>query len=217
MARMDDAPATTAPDTAPLDPVNANPRDLMQALLPAARAEYIRAWEFLADASTPLERRRLARTRATAIASDHAVVAAFLRDREASLKGDDLLNARHLADELERHVEALNKMATISVIGLVESKALRPEALGCGKRYRDPARTATDGGSASRAASNQPSSKPRETREPRGKDLPFSDRGPKVSRDALGSSKHDSPLSDDLDEATRAKLEALRKGLEAAE
>jgi hypothetical protein len=38
-----------------------------------------------------------------------------------------------------------------------------------------------------------------------------------VSRDALGSSKHDSPLSDDLDEATRAKLEALRQGLESGE
>jgi hypothetical protein len=154
---MDDAPAPSASGTAPLDPMNANPRDLMQALLPAARAEYIRAWEFLADASTPLERRRLARTRAHAIAADHAVVAAFLRERESSLNGDDLLNARHLADELDRHVDALNRMATISVIGLVESKTLRPEALGCGKRYRDPARNAADAGSASRAASNQPS------------------------------------------------------------
>lgn len=190
----------------------------MQALLPAARAEYIRAWEFLADASTPLERRRIARTRAASIAADHAVVAAFLRERESSLSGDDLLNARHLADELERHVEALNKMATISVIGLVESATLRPEALGCGKRYRDPARAAAEAGSASRSARSAPAAKPRDSRE-RGRDgdRPFSDRGPKVSRDALGTSKHDSPLSDDLDEETRAKLEALRQGLERSE
>ncbi|MEO6867659.1 MAG: hypothetical protein ABI200_06525, partial [Gaiellales bacterium] len=106
---MDDTPAKTAPQ-APLDPTSADPRELMQALLPAARAEYIKAWEFLADANTPLERRRLARTRATAIAADHAVVAAFLRECEAALKGNDLQNAQHLADELERHVEALNRI-----------------------------------------------------------------------------------------------------------
>lgn len=215
---MDDAHATSTQDTAPLDPTSASPRDLMRALLPAARAEYIRAWEFLADASTPLERRRIARTRASAIAADHAVVAAFLRERESKLTGDDLLNARHLADELDRHIEALNKLATISVIGLTESAALRPEALGCGKRYRDPTKAAADSGPASRAASAKPASKPRDTRDrQRGADRPFSDRGPKVSRDALGTSKHDSPLSEDLDEETRAKLEALRRGLESSD
>ncbi|MCW2923050.1 MAG: hypothetical protein JWM98_454, partial [Thermoleophilia bacterium] len=139
---MDDAPAQ-------LDPTTANPRELMQALLPAARAEYIKAWEFLADPATPLDRRRIARTRATAIAADHKVVADFLREREAKLAGDDLLNARHLAGELERHVEALEKMATISVIGLNEAATLRPEALGCGKRYRDTTRSTGDAGSAS--------------------------------------------------------------------
>jgi hypothetical protein len=35
-----------------------------------------------------------------------------------------------------------------------------------------------------------------------------------VPKDALGSSKHDSQVADDLDEDTRAKLEALRKALE---
>lgn len=213
---MDDA-ARPAADAAPLDPTTADPRALMQALLPAARAEYIRAWEFLADAATPLDRRRLARTRATAIAADHAIVAAFLREREASLSGDDLLNARHLASELERHVEALTKMASISVIGLNDASALRPEALGCGKRYRDPAKAA-DGGPASRGVSSQAPAKARDARE-RGRDgnKPFSDRGPKVSRDALGTSKHDSPLSDDLDPETRAKLEAMRAALEAGD
>ncbi|MCW2959822.1 MAG: hypothetical protein JWM90_209 [Thermoleophilia bacterium] len=198
---------------APLDPTTADPRELMKALLPAARAEYIRAWEFLADLNTPLERRRIARTRAEAIAADHAVVANFLRVREASLSGDDLLNARHLADELDRHVAALNRMATISIVGLVESKELRPEALGCGKRYRDPAKN-PDAGQASRTA--QPA-KPRDSRERGRDDKPFSDRGPKVPKDALGTSKHDSPLTDDLDDETRTKLEALRASLESSE
>ena len=190
----------------------------MKALLPAARAEYIKAWEFLADTGTPLERRRIARTRATAIAADHAVVAAFLREREASLTGDDLLNARHLADELERHVEALDKLATISAIGLAGSTTLRPEALGCGKRYRDPVKAAAESGAGTRNSRSQPTAKPRDSRERgRGNDRPFSDRGPKVARDALGTSKHDSPLSEDLDEETRAKLEAMRKALEASE
>lgn len=214
---MDAAPATRADDSLPLDPTTANPRDLMKALLPAARAEYIKAWEFLADSSTPLERRRLARTRATAIAADHAVVAAFLRERESSLSGDDLLNARHLADELERHVEALEKLANISVIGLADATTLRPESLGCGKRYRDPARGGSDGGAASRSVRAQPQPKaPRG--DARGRERtsnqPFADRGPKAPRDALGTSKHDSSISDDLDEATRAKLEAMRKALE---
>ncbi|MCW2949201.1 MAG: hypothetical protein JWN41_214 [Thermoleophilia bacterium] len=207
----------SAPTPAPLDPTTAAPRDLMKALLPAARAEYIKAWEFLADPATPLERRRLARTRATAIAADHSVVAAFLRERERSLSGDELLNARHLADELDRHVEALNKIAAISVIGLADSKTLRPEALGCGRRYRDPSRTNTESGSASRAVQNQPAAKGRETRDRPRDSGPFSDRGPKAPRDALGTSKHDSPISDDLDAETRAKLEAMRQQLESDE
>lgn len=216
MRRMDDAPATSAADAAPLDPTTADPRELMQALLPAARAEYIKAWEFLADPKTPLERRRIARTRAQAIAEDHAVVAAFLREREGKMTGNDVHNARHLADELERHVEALNKMATISVIGLVESKDLRPEALGCGKRYRDPGKMASDSGSGSRAASASGKPKGRDNDRDRGRgNRPFEDRGPKVPKDALGTSKHDSQLANDLDPETRAKLEAMRAALES--
>ncbi|MEO6867695.1 MAG: hypothetical protein ABI200_06710, partial [Gaiellales bacterium] len=111
--------------------------------------------------------------------------------------------------------EALNRIATVSVIALAESTTLRPEALGCGKRYRDPARAA-DAGAASRGGGNKPASKPRDARE-RGRDgdRPFTDRGPKVSKDALGSSKHDSAIADDLDPDTRAKLEAMRKALES--
>lgn len=197
-----------------LDPTTADPRELMQALLPAARAEYIKAWEFLADVNTPLERRRTARKRAEAIAADHAVVAEFLRSREPNLAGDALHNARHLATELERHVEALNRMATISVIGLVESDTLRPEALGCGKRYRDPAKNATSAtGTRGGAASSAP-----KARDPRGDkrqdNRPFADKGPKVDKSALGTSKHDSSVADDLDPETRAKLEAMRAALE---
>lgn len=211
MPGMDDA-------TAPLDPTTADPRELMQALLPAARAEYIKAWEFLADPSTPLERRRIARTRATAIAEDHAVVAAFLREREKSIAGNDLQNARHLADELERHVEALKRMASISVIGLVESTDLRPEALGCGKRYRDPAKMAQESGGGSRGVRSQGKPQGRDNSRERGRgDRPFEDRGPKVPKDALGTSKHDSQLANDLDDETRAKLEAMRAALESGE
>jgi hypothetical protein len=213
---MDDAPASNAPaDPVDLDPTTAAPRDLMRALLPPARAEYIKAWEFLADPATSLERRRLARERAKAIADDHAVVAAFLREREQGLSGDDLLNARHLADELERHVDALGKLAEVSPIGLSTSTALRPEALGCGRRYRDPAKAAPDTATATRGVSNKPASKPRDARGRGGRDdRPSAPRGPKVPKDALGSSKHDSQVADDLDEDTRAKLEALRKALE---
>jgi hypothetical protein len=186
----------------------------MRALLPPARAEYIRAWEFLADASTTLERRRIARERAKAIADDHAVVAAFLREREKSLAGDDLLNARHLADELERHVEALGKLATVSPIGILESKTLRPESLGCGKRYRVPAASA-EAGAGTRGVSDKPKSNPRDARGGRGRDdRPSAPRGPKVDKGALGSSKHDSQVADDLDPETRAKLEAMRAALE---
>ena len=210
---MDDAPATPAPDLAELDPTTAAPRDLMRALLPSARAEYIKAWEFLADAATTLDRRRVARERAKAIADDHAVVAAFLREREKTLTGDDLLNARHLADELERHVEALAKLATVSPIGLLESKTLRPEALGCGKRYRVPvAATVAAGGT--RGVPDKPRSSPRDAHGRGRDDRPSAPRDPKVSRDLIGSSKHDSQVADDLDPDTRAKLEAMRKALE---
>jgi hypothetical protein len=213
---MTDASTPAAPDDdAPLDPRHADPRVLMQTLLPAARRGYVKAWEFLADASTPLDRRRIARERAVAIAADHALVAQALRERESTLSGDDLLNARHLADELERHVDALERIGGMSPLGLQSAKDLRPESLGCGRRYRDPAKApepATRGG-----ASAKPSAKGRGGRGDGGRprqDRPFEDRGPKVSRDALGSSKHDSPIADDLDEATRAKLEALRAALE---
>jgi hypothetical protein len=197
-----------------LDPTTADPRELMQALLPAARAEYIRAWEFLADASTPLERRRAARKRAEAIAEDHAIVAAFLRTRETKLAGNDLHNARHLADELERHVEALKRMATISVIGLIEADDLRPEALGCGKRYRDPAKKSDGTPAGTRGGSNRPAAKGRDPREQRPDNRPFADKGPKVDKSALGTSKHDSSVADDLDPETRAKLEAMKAALE---
>lgn len=139
---MDDAPSTDAAAPAPLDVRTSDPREIMRALLPAARAEYLKAWEFLADAATTLERRRIARDRATSIAADHSLVAAALREREKTLSGDELLNARHLASELERHVDALTRISTISPIGLVGSKELRPEALGCGRRYRDPSKPA---------------------------------------------------------------------------
>ncbi len=200
-----------------LDPRTDDPRALMQTLLPVARRTYVKAWELLADASTPLERRRAARDRATAMAQDHAVVAAALRAREGSLKGDDLLNARHLADELERHADALERITTVSPVGLQTAKSLRPESLGCGRRYRDPARddsiTTKHAGRAAKQGS--PASKPRSGQDgQRSGKRPFEDRGPKVSRDQLGSSKHDSPLGDDLDETTRAKLEQLRASLE---
>lgn len=207
---MSDAPN----ESVDLDPTTAAPRDLMRVLLPPARAEYIKAWEFLADPATPIERRRLARERAKAIAEDHAVVAAFLRDREKSLAGDDLLNARHLAAELERHVDALGRLAEVSPIGLTTSKDLRPEALGCGKRYRDPAKATADTATATRGVSNKPKSSPRDSHGRGRDDRPSAPRGPKVDKGALGSSKHDSQVADDLDEATRAKLEALRKALE---
>lgn len=200
-----------------LDPRTADPRELMQALLPAARAKYIKAWEFLADVNTPLVPRREARTRAAAIADDHAVVAAFLRERAKSLQGNDLQNAKHLADELERHAEALHRLATISLIGLAESKELRPESLGCGKRYRDATKAVAEGGTNSRTSTGKPAAKAANPRERSRDDKPFSDRGPKVPRDALGTSKHDSPISDDLDPDTRAKLEAMRAALESGE
>lgn len=211
---MDDATVSPASDPVDLDPTTADPRDLMRALLPPARAEYIKAWEFLADAATPLERRRIARERAKAIAADHKVVADFLREREATLAGDPLLNARHLASELERHVDALEKLATVSPIGILESKTLRPEALGCGKRYRVPTQQVESAGG-TRGASSTPKSTPRDARSRGGRDdRPSAPRGPKVDKGALGSSKHDSQVADDLDEATRAKLEALRASLE---
>jgi hypothetical protein len=183
----------------------------MRVLLPPARREYIKAWEWLADASTPLDKRRAGRARAEAIAADHGVVAAALRVREQELTGDDLLNARHLADELERHVAAYERLATISPIGLLETKDLRPEALGCGKRYRDPSR-ADDAASGTRGVSDRPKAAARGTRDRQQRD--DRPRDPKPPRDMLGSSKHDSHLGDDMDEETRAKLEALRKALE---
>lgn len=196
----------------------------MKLLLPAARRDYVRAWEWLADPAIPLERRRLGRAKAQAIADAHAVVATALREREASLAGDDLLNIRHVADELERHASALLRLTTISPIGLTTSDDLRPERLGCGKRYRDPSKTdestgGTRGGTAKPAgkrdgrgggrggATDPNAARNRDTTRPAPGD-------PKAPRDALGSSKHDSTLADDMDEATRAKLEALRKALE---
>jgi hypothetical protein len=210
-------------DQQPLDPMTADPRELMQTLLPAARREYVRAWVFLADAAKPLERRRVGRDRAKAIADDHTLVASALRARESSLTGDDLLNASHLAGELERHAAALERIAGISAIGLTEATDLRPEALGCGRNYRDPAK-AEAAGVKTRAAAEKPrgggrggsggggDKRRQDPRRSGGRD--DRPRDPKVPKDKLGTSKHDSQLGDDLDEATRAKLEALRQQLE---
>lgn len=215
---MDDASQTGAADAAPLDPLTARPHELMRMLLPAARKHYVKAWELLADASVAPERRRLARDRVRAIADDHTAVVEFLRERESQFTGEDLRNARHLAEELERHVEALDKLATISPLGLKESDSLRPDALGCGKRYRVPAPPETAAGSGSRLArsgASAPTPKPRDPRDQRRQDRPFSDRGPKVPRDALGTSKHPSTVGDSLDETTRARLEEMRRQLDS--
>jgi hypothetical protein len=197
----------------PQDPLSGDPRKLMQELLPTARRNYVRAWELLADATTPIERRRAARDRAAAVADDHALIAEALRKREASLSGEDLHNARHLASELERHADALGRLVTVSPVGLQTADSLRPEALGCGRRYRDPAKAPKQQAAPTgkRGGRERPGGAPDAKRKP---SRPFEDRGPKVPRDALGTSKHPSVLADDLDEATRAKLEALRKGLE---
>lgn len=160
---MDDVAPASPADTAALDPTRADPRELMRTLLPPARAEYAKAWELLADAGTPLARRRVGRERAKAIAADHSIVAGALREREPSLSGDDLLNARHLADELERHVGALGRIASISPVGLVGATDLRPEALGCGKGYRDPSR-GPGSVSGTRGVSNRPRSSERDGR-----------------------------------------------------
>lgn len=209
---------TPAGDAAPLDPATSDPREVMRVLLPAARREYIKAWELLADPTTPLARRRAARERAARIADDHSVVASALRAREGSLRGDDLQNARHLASELERHVEALGRIVEVSPVGLHTAATLRPEALGCGRRYRDPSKELEATGPATRGTSSSPRSGGR-PRDGKGQDArrssrPFEDRGPKPPKDMLGSSKHDSSVADDLDEATRAKLEELRRSLE---
>ncbi|MCW2956457.1 MAG: hypothetical protein JWO69_1326 [Thermoleophilia bacterium] len=212
---MDDATAPNAPTAADLDPATADPRELMRALLPPARSKYLKAWELLADTNTPLERRRLAREHAKAIAADHAVVADFLRTREQTLKGDDLHNVRHLVAELERHAAALERIATVALVNLVEAKDLRPEALGCGKRYRDPATASASAAPSSRGSRDgAPAARDSKDRDRgRGSD-PLKDRGPKVDRSALGTSKHDSSVGGDLDEATRLKLEAMRAALE---
>lgn len=214
-----------AKESEKLDPLTSKPRTLMQMLLPLARSEYIKAWTLLSDPSTPLERRRLARKRASTIAQDHAVIATALRTRESKLSGDDLLNTRHLASELERHAGAMERIATISPLGLQNSKELRPESLGCGKRYRDPATSKKDkttpplegnhprsgkGGTKGAARSGKPRHHGSAERE---KDDRY--RAPKAPRSALGTSKHDSSLGDDLDEQTRAKLEALRNQLDS--
>lgn len=213
-----DETTTPAGGAAPLDPTTSDPREVMRVLLPAARREYIKAWELLADPATPLPRRRAARERAARIAEDHAIVAAALRAREGSLRGDDLHNARHLASELERHAEALGRIVEVSPVGLHSAATLRPEALGCGRRYRDPSREAKTSGPATRGVTSQPRSGAR-PRDGKGQDgrrssRPFDDRGPKPPKDMLGTSKHDSSVADDLDEATRAKLEELRRSLE---
>jgi len=186
----------------------------MRELLPAARRQYVKAWELLADASTALDRRRLARVRVKSIAADHSATIDFLREHEATFTGDERSNARHLASELERHVEALEKLATISARGLIESVTLRPDTLGCGKRFRVPAQPPDHASGASRLARSNAAAKPRDPREQRREDRPFSDRGPKAPRDALGTSKHPSTLGDTLDEETRAQLAALRQDLE---
>lgn len=213
-----DEETTPAGGAAPLDPTTSDPRAIMQVLLPAARREYIKAWELLADASTPLARRRAARERAGRIADDHAIVAAALRQREATLRGDDLQNARHLASELERHAEALARIVEVSPIGLHTADSLRPEALGCGRRYRDPSKSTEATAAATRGSANAPrqGGRPRDPKAPGGRtsSRPFEDRGPKPPKELLGSSKHDSSVADDLDEATRAKLEELRRALE---
>lgn len=216
MGAMADEPPPTDAAAAPLDPSHADVRELMQTLLPAARTRYIKVWELLADSATIRDRREAGRATAAQSVEEIAAVTQRLREREASLSGNDLENARYLGGQLDRLSAGFEKLSAISAMGLAKSEALRPDTLGCGKRFRQPA--SPDTHAASRGVSSQPPAAKRGSQDrKRGADQPFSDRGPKVSRDKLGSSAHHSPLADDLDAETRARLEALRGELEAGE
>jgi hypothetical protein len=122
------------------DPTVSDDRELMATLLPEARRSYVRVWQQLADARVPVATRRQCRAAATALAADHALVATTIRERQRSSSGEAALNLKHLADELERHSKALTRVASASPHTLITNQELRPESLGCSKRYRDPSR-----------------------------------------------------------------------------
>jgi hypothetical protein len=138
-----------------MDLANDSSRQLIDTVLPTARREYIAAWEFLATSTHPLARRRAARERASNGAEQHELAAGVLHERAESEAGETKEELRYLAGELARLATGLRRIATLSPHAVAGAADARPDAVGCGRKYRDPSRSQA-APSASRAAPLKP-------------------------------------------------------------
>lgn len=129
-----------------MDLANDSSRQLIDAVLPPARREYISAWEFLADPTITLDRRRAARQRATNGADQHDLAASVLADRVKRETGDAREEITYVAGELVRLATGLRRIATLSPHAVAGATDARPDAVGCGRKYRDPSRSHAQAG-----------------------------------------------------------------------
>ncbi len=144
-----------------LDPTSADPRELMRSLLPAARAAYIQAWEALANAATPRQRRLDLRATVGEDAARREQVVGVLTERAATVSGEDKANLEHLAAELARLVEASKRLVSLSTHGVATATDLRPDAVGCGRKFYDPTRPGRGPQPGVSRVSTTPKSRPR--------------------------------------------------------
>ncbi len=130
-------------------------RNLLKDELPRIRREYVRIWEALASSSLTIQKRREWRDRAGVLAASNVKMVEMIQTvvdaakESKTLSSDDHANAKLLVEQLTRFQPALEKMVTLSAIGVSGASDLSPEAVGCGKRYRKP----TTDNTSSRASS----------------------------------------------------------------
>lgn len=135
-------------------------RELLRDYLPQARADYVRTWKALSNASTVPSKRREIREQALAKADSHASFCEQIENNEAQYSGDDLRNLRVLDEQLRRLETGLRDMTKLSPHALLNSAKVSPAAVGCGKHIKIEAQV--DQASGSRAVRLRP--EPRDSR-----------------------------------------------------
>ena len=139
--------------------------DAARELLRQARLQYIKSWEFLADASNPRDRRNIAREKAVRLADEHAAAMDDLQVVAETLQGEPRRTLHACAEGLEPLIGAWRELPPLSPIAVVQAERLHPKSVGCGSRYRRP----QVAGNATRAISNRPPRRERHSENHRGR------------------------------------------------
>lgn len=107
-------------------------RELLKTYLPKARAAYIKTWQQLGDANTPLTKRRELRAQAVATADKHAAFCLQLEEAAPKQQGDDQRNIVVLCEQLRRLETGIRGLTKLSPHALATAESVSPKAVGCG-------------------------------------------------------------------------------------